>query len=102
MVTSIRGIAKWEEDKGNQLSANILRLAADEIDGLGDWKQASEVEAGLRRRFQAEGKNLFRALEHVTELLVDTWATAMPGDPEKEIAVIKARAAMETVLVKPD
>jgi hypothetical protein len=38
---------------------------------------------------------LVRALEHVTELLVDTWSTAMEGDPEKEIAVADARALLD-------
>jgi hypothetical protein len=37
---------------------------------------------------------LREALEHVTELLVDTWRTAMEGDPEKEAAVVDARAAL--------
>lgn len=34
---------------------------------------------------------MHETLEHVTELLVDTWATAMEGQPELEMAVVKAR-----------
>ena len=41
-----------------------------------------------------EVSRLREALEHVTELLVDTWHTAMDGDPEKEAAVADARAEL--------
>lgn len=34
---------------------------------------------------------MHEALEHVTELLVDTWADKMECDPEREIAVVNAR-----------
>lgn len=44
---------------------------------------------------------LVDALEHVTELLVDTWADAMDGDPEKEIAVADARTLLRSN-VTPD
>lgn len=37
---------------------------------------------------------LREALEHVTELLVDTWNTKMEGDPERQVAVRDARAAL--------
>jgi len=37
---------------------------------------------------------LEKALEHITELLVDTWRHPMAGDPENEIAVMNARAAL--------
>lgn len=40
-------------------------------------------------------------LEHVTELLVDTWSTAMRGDPEQEVAVIEARSAIDLVESRP-
>jgi len=37
---------------------------------------------------------LREALEHVTELLVDTWNTKMDGDPERQVAVRDARTAL--------
>src|SRR5690606_23678133 len=37
------------------------------------------------------------ALEHVTELLVDTWHHQMDGDPEEQIAVKDARALLATL-----
>lgn len=37
---------------------------------------------------------LLMALEHVTELLVDTWGDPMAYDPEKEVAVVSARALL--------
>jgi sugar phosphate isomerase/epimerase len=41
-----------------------------------------------------EVSRLREVLEHITELLVDTWHTAMDGDPEKEAAVVDARAEL--------
>lgn len=40
---------------------------------------------------------LIEALEHATELLVDTWNTAMEGDPEREVAVADARAVLTSI-----
>jgi hypothetical protein len=37
------------------------------------------------------------ALEHVTELLVDTWSTPMEGNPENEWAVVIARRVLGSV-----
>ena len=34
---------------------------------------------------------MHEALEHVTELLVDTWGHQTMSDPEKETAVLEAR-----------
>lgn len=45
---------------------------------------------------KARVKELEEALEHVTELLVDTWHYGMPGDPEDEHAVMNSRAALRT------
>lgn len=64
---------------------------------LDDWRQAAGVEAGLRREFLARAIRAEEALEHVTELLVDTWATAMEGDPEKQAAVYDARVILAVV-----
>jgi hypothetical protein len=44
-----------------------------------------------------ETGRLRETLEHVTELLVDTWHTAMDGEPEKEAAVVDARALLEAL-----
>lgn len=48
-------------------------------------------------RLQAENAALIEALEHATELLVDTWNTAMEGDPEREVAVADARAVLTSI-----
>lgn len=42
-----------------------------------------------------EIEELKEALEHVTGLLVDTWNTKMEGDPERQVAVRDARAALK-------
>lgn len=61
-----------------------------EIDHL--FQKAATALTSLSARIEA----LEDALEHVTELLVDTWHVVMPAsdDPEKDIAVINARAAL--------
>lgn len=42
-------------------------------------------------------RELYEALEHVTELLVDTWRHKMDGDPEKQMAVADARAILAMI-----
>lgn len=44
---------------------------------------------------------LLEALEHTTELLVDTWHTAMDSDPEREVAVADARALLKSLRGAP-
>lgn len=53
-------------------------------------KRAKEALAAL----PAPDTNEREALEHITELLADTWATAMEGDPEEQLAIIQARNAL--------
>lgn len=43
---------------------------------------------------RAKNEQMREALEHVTELVVDSWAGACGGDPEHESAVRDARAAL--------
>jgi hypothetical protein len=43
---------------------------------------------------EAEIVRLRDALDHVTELLVNSWAFEMKGDAEHEVAVIDARKAL--------
>lgn len=68
------------------IAANLAMEAASLITSLtADNARMVERIAELEAR-----------LEHVTELLVDTWHAAMPpdNDPEQEIAVINARALL--------
>lgn len=79
------------------------------------WREPDTLKEGKRLTFNrayAEGckdhpewtaiplfthppeSRLREALEHVTELLVDTWNTKMEGDPERQIAVREARNAL--------
>lgn len=50
-----------------------------------------------RDALAAENERLRNALEHVTELLVDTWNTKMEDDPELQVAVKNARTALKEV-----
>lgn len=54
----------------------------------------TKLEARLREAEATIGA-LREGLEHTTELLVDTWSTAMGGDPERELAVVRARALLK-------
>jgi hypothetical protein len=75
----------------------ILPVGKDEDHAIA-WTTSGdneEANASLICRAVNNHDALVRALEHVTELLVDTWSTAMEGDPEKEIAVADARALLE-------
>lgn len=44
--------------------------------------------------FLAHYAAMAEGLEHATDLLVETWGNIMPGEPQKEIAVINARAVL--------
>jgi hypothetical protein len=74
-----------EEMLKNGHQKNLTKLWHSQVvkDAAADAREA----AGLIERLR-------EAMEHVTELLVDTWHTAMEGDPEKEAAVVDARAAL--------
>lgn len=65
--------------------AEMLLLAAD----LRALTPADALAAIVKRDAQ-----MFEALEHVTELLVDTWAYEMDDDPETLMAVQDARALL--------
>lgn len=64
---------------------------------LAYMSMALDREIDIASRLEVEIEELKERLEHVTELLVDTWHTAMDGEPEKEAAVVDARAALEAL-----
>ena len=44
---------------------------------------------------------VLNALEHVTELLVDTWRTPMQNDAERQLAIIEARRLLKARSAQP-
>lgn len=84
-------IAPWPKARGYVISV-CKGLPQKPVAQAHGQQDPAEREANAR--LIAAAPDLLAALEHVTELLVDTWSDAMDGDPEKEVAVADARAAL--------
>lgn len=85
------------DDIGRMIEAHIgnLKEGKKSAEALADkaFDRALRAEAALAE-VKRENEALRDVLEHVTELLVDTWNTNMEGDPERQMAVRDARAAL--------
>lgn len=91
---TIERLTKGVED----LTAANMRLC----DHVANWRCEAKTEAARattaereRDEARAEVERLRDVLDHANELLVDTWNDAMYGDPEDEIVVREARAALQ-------
>ncbi|MFG1260090.1 hypothetical protein V5F79_22440 [Xanthobacter flavus] len=79
-----------ERDAGNEM----VDRAEEYLSRATAAEALAATAARERDEARAECERLCDVLDHATELLVDTWHVAMSGDPEDEIAVQEARAAL--------
>lgn len=98
---TLRGDAELIVTAVNSYHATTARIAA--LEGA---LETEREESASYHRFWIEQRDkamkLEKALEHVTELLVGTWATAMQCDPEREVAVVHARATLRAALASTE